>query len=192
MAGEITQEAIVLALGGAGIGATGAIVAQIVGGIFTTGREKRKANSDRELWELEAEAKRRDRSIEQKTELMTEILTLAENLISDVYFRSHFDSGVTANQNAQYDELRRSVHRLSILVPEVYPHAKALLNPTGRFMLTRHTDFYNNVEHSEDVGNRINAEYAIAGSSVRSAQDAFSAYISHKSLPEVFTIGNGY
>jgi hypothetical protein len=42
MAGEITREAITLALGGAGIGAGGAVIAQIVAAIFTGRRENRR------------------------------------------------------------------------------------------------------------------------------------------------------
>ncbi|MEV4954168.1 hypothetical protein [Paenarthrobacter nitroguajacolicus] len=47
MAGEITQEAILLALGGAGIGAGGAVASQIVAAIFTGRREKRRFEWDK-------------------------------------------------------------------------------------------------------------------------------------------------
>ena len=48
MAGEVAQEAIVLALGGAGIGAGGAVLAQIVAAIFTGRRESRRLRWDQE------------------------------------------------------------------------------------------------------------------------------------------------
>lgn len=47
MAGEVTQEAITLALGGAGIGAGGAVAAQIVAAFFTGRREKKRFEWDK-------------------------------------------------------------------------------------------------------------------------------------------------
>ncbi|WP_459384532.1 hypothetical protein [Arthrobacter humicola] len=48
MAGEVTQEAILLALGGACIGAGGAVAAQTVSAIFTGRREKKRFEWDKQ------------------------------------------------------------------------------------------------------------------------------------------------
>ena len=176
MAGEITQEAIVLALGGAGIGATGAIITQIVGGIFTAKREKRKTISDRELWEHEAEAKRRDRSLDQKIEIFTEILALSADLSNDVYFQIAISDELRATFWQQTSSLRSMAQRVSILAPELFGHAEQIVSKCDALVAARRL---------EENGADPTPPYSAALKSIADAREAFRAYIDHKPIPAV-------
>jgi hypothetical protein len=75
MAGEIAQEvAVALALGSAAIGAGGSILSQVVAGVITSRREKKKAQADEKRWQLESDAKRRDRSLDHKIALFAKFI----------------------------------------------------------------------------------------------------------------------
>ncbi|MBV1778718.1 hypothetical protein KRR55_06275 [Paeniglutamicibacter sp. ABSL32-1] len=181
MAGEITQEAIALALGGAGIGAGGAIIAQIIGGILTAKREKRKAASDRELWEFEAEAKRRDRSIDEKIEVFAAILSVSESLITVIHLEPIFGEQPLSTLRTKLSELQSHVQKLSILVPELFEHADGVFQRCNvMVMITSRSHF---LSDRENLHTEINPAHHEADESIKIARAAFQAYVSHKPIP---------
>jgi hypothetical protein len=127
MAGEIAQEvAIMLAIGSATIGASGAIVSQVVAGVITGKREQRKADAEAERWKVDADAKRRDRQMDRKIELFSEFLsTMREFSASDVWLRKEPTSEMAEGQRHLVRKLGLAAEEIGILAPELYDYAES-------------------------------------------------------------------
>ncbi|WP_426226393.1 hypothetical protein [Pseudarthrobacter sp. DSP2-3-2b1] len=181
MAGEITQEAIMLALGGAGVGATGAIGAQIVAAIFTAKREKKKALADEVRWEFDSVAKRRDRNMDQKAALFVRFLSTVQeierkeawaNVISDATFKSYGE---------QQDQLEAMVQEVSLIAPDVYRHVYATKKNVSK-MLIEKSAFRNSMRSEDEKSAAItNAEKQVQIWLGRT-QVAMRAYIDHREV----------
>lgn len=128
MAGEIAQEAaVVLALGGAAIGAGGSVLAQIVAGMIASRRENKKTSAEYQRWQAESDAKRRDRNFDRKVELFSSFLASAQAMVqaaslgpSEVYV------AVLDDSKAQpLEGLHEAVEEIGILAPDVYQHVQS-------------------------------------------------------------------
>lgn len=128
MAGEIAQEvAVMLALSSAAIGASGAVISQVVAGAITGKRERGKADVEADRWKAEADAKRRDRQMDRKIALFSEFLsTMREFSASDVWLReTKITSEMTEDQRQLVTKLGRAAEEIGILAPELYEYAEA-------------------------------------------------------------------
>lgn len=125
MAGEIASDAaLVIALGSAVIGASGAIASQVVAGFITGRREQRKADADSKRWELEAEAKRRDRQIDRKIEVLSKFLSTAEVVTGSYRFPKDSISESHERLLGVREELHDLTEEIGILAPELYEFAQ--------------------------------------------------------------------
>ncbi|MDQ0868991.1 hypothetical protein QFZ70_001464 [Arthrobacter sp. V1I9] len=134
MAGEITQEAILLALGGAGLGATGAVAAQIVAAVFTARRENKKALAEEARWKLENDAKRRDRNLDHKIDLFGRFLSVAESLYQDMAWGTQITDEEFHAYQPRMQELRDKAEEIGLIAPEVFRHTQATLRSIGKML----------------------------------------------------------
>lgn len=128
MAGEIAQDvAVMMAVSSAAIGASGAIIAQVVAGVITGRRERTKAEAETERWRSEAEAKRRDRQLDRKIELFTRFLSTGDVLLNPTLWQLEGDTSArSAKRNEASEHLRTMSQEIGILAPELYDHARSV------------------------------------------------------------------
>jgi hypothetical protein len=180
LAGEIAQEvAIMMTLGSAAIGASGAIIAQIVSGFITSKREARQAEADEKRWQIENDAKRRDRQLEHKTQLFTKFLSTAEGIKQRSGDWGHAITQETyADTRKNIEQLRDLAEEIGLLAPEVYRHAA-------------HSYYRINLMFLTCTGFLTKEDEAAAAESLEAAEDdanfwiwhtrrAIRAYISHE------------
>lgn len=170
-----------LALGGAGLGATGAVGAQIVAAIFTAKRENKKALADEARWEFDSQAKRRDRNLDQKTALFVRFLSAVReihrkeawaNVISDEVFQSYGE---------EQDQIEAMVQEISLIAPEVYRHAYATKKSLSKMLIEKSA--FRNSQRSDDAKQTAitNAEEQVDIWLGRT-QVAMRAYINHEEV----------
>jgi hypothetical protein len=135
MAGEISQDvAIALALGSAAIGAGGSIISQIVGGVITSRREQKKAEAEDRRRQVENEAKRRDRQLDRKIELLSKFLSAAERAEQTPTWGRPLSSEELQEHDDTLVQLRVSVEEIGLLVPDLYRFADNIYDAV-RYML---------------------------------------------------------
>jgi hypothetical protein len=126
LAGEIAQEvAVALALSSAAIGAGGSVLSQIVGGVIVSRREKKKAEADERRWHIEADAKRRDRSLDHKIELFSRFLAALEGIQRAEAWGSPVSHQDFMAHNQTLDEAQQVLEEIGLIAPDVYRHANA-------------------------------------------------------------------
>lgn len=137
MAGEIAQEvALAPAFGSAAIGASGAVISQVVAGVITSKRERRKAEADADRWKAEADAKRRDRQLDRKIELFSEFLsTIREIETSDMWSKRKTTGTTRGSQLEAWKKLRLLAEEIGILAPELYDYADIAAATAGRAVM---------------------------------------------------------
>lgn len=138
MAGEIAQEAaIVLALSSAAIGAGGSVLSQVVGGIITSRREKKKGEAEDRRWRIETDAKRRDRGLEQKLALFSRFLATVEGIKRAELWGTPVSHETFHEYQRSLEELQETVEEVGLVAPEVYPHLKATYVAVGRMLWSK-------------------------------------------------------
>ncbi|WP_050053396.1 hypothetical protein [Pseudarthrobacter siccitolerans] len=188
MAGEIAQDlAVMLAIGSATIGAGGAIISQVVAGVISGKRERRKAQADAERWRVEADAKRRDRQLDRKIDLFGELLTIIEELCMWLMGREELiDHKAELRQLKAARQLARISEEIGILEPELYEYAKtghdmALRALTGHWHSMRKGDLGDDSE--QGVGaDAPKADEVLADLSIWADlfREAAHSYVSHQ------------
>ncbi|MEC5181265.1 hypothetical protein [Arthrobacter sp. CG_A4] len=128
MAGEIAQEvAVVLALGGAAIGAGGSILAQVTAGIITSRREKKKLITEDKRWQAESDAKRRDRNFDRKVALFSSFLASAQAMERAATWGppEAYEMLLEDSETQTLSEIRKVVEEIGLLAPEVHRHVQS-------------------------------------------------------------------
>lgn len=123
-----------LALSSAAIGASGAVISQVVAGVITGKREQRKASAESERWSVEAEARRRDRQLDRKIELFGQFLSTSESMTSSTY-SALWERESEESQLDAYRQLRSMTEKIGILAPELYDLAKSTSESAGTLMI---------------------------------------------------------
>ena len=169
---------ILLALGSAIIGASGAVASQFVSARLTAKREKQKADADRSRWEADSEARRRDRNLDQKMALFAELLTNADALNMEAFFGIVSDKEKFPELWSRAKRIREQAETISLLAQEVYEHASLLAESCVSLVRTRNL---------ESQGADTGAASSKTGEAIRIARNAFQEYLGHKPVipPEV-------
>lgn len=169
---------ILLALGSAIIGASGAVASQFVSGRLTAKREKQKADADRNRWEADSEARRRDRNHDQKTALFAELLANANAINNEVYFLIDPDRESIVKLWTRANEVGEQAELVALLAPEVYEHASLLAQSCANLIRTRQLE-----SRGADTG----AASTKTDEAIQAARKAFQEYLGHKPVtpPEV-------
>ncbi|WP_156368478.1 hypothetical protein [Arthrobacter sp. Leaf137] len=180
MAGEIAQEvAIMLALGSAAIGASGAIMSQVFGGVIASRREQKKAEADEKRWHIENNAKRRDRQLEHKTQLFTKFLSTAERIKQRSGSWGHAITEETyADARKNLNQLRDLAEEIGLLAPEVYRHA-SMTYYRNNLMFVTSTGFLTKEDEKWAAGS-IKAAEEDASFWIWETRRAIRSYISHE------------
>jgi hypothetical protein len=138
LAGEIAQEvAVALALSSAAIGAGGSVLSQIVGGVIVSRREKKKAEADERRWHIEADAKRRDRSLDHKIELFSRFLAALEGIQRAEAWGSPVSHQDFMAHNQTLDEAQQVLEEIGLIAPDVYRHANATHRSVTTMLFTK-------------------------------------------------------
>lgn len=148
MAGEITQEAINL-LTSAAIGAGGAVSAQVVGGIITSRREARKAAAEERRWQLESNAKRRDRGLDQKVALFSKFLATVEGIRQAEAWGKPISSRTFYEHDRTLYELNGTLEEIGLVAPDVYKHMKATHDAVGNMLWSKISQEYEQGDPAE-------------------------------------------
>lgn len=185
MAGEIAQEvAVALALGSAAIGAGGSVLSQVVGGIITGRRERRKAEADEHRWRVESDAKRRDRSLDHKIGLFSRFLATIEGIQRAESWGSPVSHSNFMAYNQTLDEAQQVLEEIGLIAPDVYPHAKATHRSASVMLFAKSHAGYP-VGHPVFVTGARNAEETLQFWMIHT-REAIRSYINHEpvELPE--------
>jgi hypothetical protein len=188
MAGEIAQEvAIMLAIGSATIGASGAIVSQVVAGVITGKREQRKADAEAERWKLEADAKRRDRQLDRKIELFGKFLSTSQELLA--LQKKEGQEATEQRQNA-VTKLGSMSEEIGIHAPELYLYARSTYHAALVAILTiaigKPTD---SEGHQEFQARRTRASLEFW---TRAFRESTRLYVSHEPIQDFKAISSAH
>lgn len=112
-----------MALGSAAIGAGGSILSQVVGGIVTSRREKKKAEADERRWQIESDAKRRDRNLDHKIALFSKFLASMEGIQRTEDWAAPRTEATWDSYEQTLNDLREVVEEIGLIAPDVYRHA---------------------------------------------------------------------
>lgn len=185
-----------LALGSAAIGASGAVLSQVVSGVVTGKREQRKATVDAERWSYEAEASRRDRHLDRKIELFRQFLSTSESMTTSTS-RALWGRESEESQEDAYRQLCSIAEEIGILAPELYDLAQStaqsaavlvlasLKKPNVRMARSAEDAEEIEAEEEDEKGQRVN-RMMTSSNSLAAWTDIFRAathaYISHRPI----------
>ncbi|MET4003905.1 hypothetical protein ABIB48_002643 [Arthrobacter sp. UYCu511] len=181
MAGEITQQAILLALGGAGIGASGAVGAQIVAAIFTGKREKKQAEDTEERWKREAEAKRRDRSLDHKTALFVKFFATMEDVHRFESPSAVLDHDTIRTRFAEMRPVIEAVEEIGLIAPEIYRYVQKTSKLMTDYIFTK-LGWGHPQKNSPSHLLAIKQEHALVGGWIHLTRAAVRSYIAHEQV----------
>ncbi|MDQ0730444.1 hypothetical protein [Arthrobacter sp. B1I2] len=181
MPGEITQEAINLALGSAGLAATGAVAAQIVAAVFTGKREKKKAEAEERRWQIESDVKRRDRNLDHKLDLFARFLSTAESVYQDMAWGTQITDDEFHEYQPRLQQLRELSEEIGIIAPETYKHTNHVLTLIGRMLKIKTPFLSPPIKTRADQEAIEEAEQRVTRM-IRLTRAAFRSYVSHQPL----------
>ena len=177
MAGEIAQEvAVALALGSAAIGAGGSILSQVVAGVITSRREKKKARADEKRWQLESDAKRRDRSLDHKIALFARFMASVQGIERAEAWGNPITHATFMGHSQTLDELQRVVEEIGLIAPEVHRHARAAYVSLNKMLIAKvRTD-----KDDQDATKAVSRAEESLGFWIGLTRTAIRSYINHE------------
>jgi len=179
LAGEIAQEvAVALALGSAAIGAAGSVLSQAVGGYITGKREKRRADAEEKRWSIESDAKRRDRSLDQKVELFSRYLALIGGIERDEMWGRPVSTEAFMAYNETLDEVQQIIEEIGLIAPELHRFVAITSKRTVGMLFSRFGEKYENGDPGElAAGKRAHEDLQFW---IAQTRIAFRSYINHE------------